>query len=78
MGVEFTNNFDQVAKQIMAEASDQMHEAMAQRVAERAREEGVSSADDIQLEVSSDSDEPELQIDAERVRARANEILAEG
>lgn len=76
MGIEFTSNFDQIAKQIMAEASDRMHEAMAQGVAERAREEGMSTADNIQLELTSDSDDPELQIDADRVRARANEILA--
>ncbi len=31
MGIEFTSNFDRVAKQIMNEASDAMHEALAER-----------------------------------------------
>lgn len=75
MGVEFTNNFDQVAKQIMAEASETMHEAMAEKVAAAAREHGMSNADSIELDVSEDS---EGHIDADRVRARANEILAGG
>lgn len=75
MSIEFTSNFDQIAKQIITEASDQMHEAMAQGVAQRAREEGLTSADSIQLELASDSDDPNLQIDTDRVRARANEIL---
>ncbi len=73
MGIEFTNNFDQVAKQIADEASDTMHEALAERVAETAREHGMSNADAIELEISEES---EGHVDAERVRARANEILA--
>lgn len=72
MGLEFTNNFDLVAKQIMTEVSDKMHEGLAQQLAEAARERGMSNADAIRL----DSDEPGSDIDVERVRARANEILA--
>jgi len=73
MGIEFTNNFDQIAKHIIDEASDTMHEALAEQVAATARENGMSSADGIELEISDDS---EGHVDAERVRARANEILA--
>lgn len=73
MGIEFTSNFDRVAKQIMNEASDAMHEALAERVAATAREHGMSNADGVELQVSDDS---EGHVDAERVRARANQILA--
>lgn len=76
MGIEISGNWDDFEKNVYETMSDQMHEAMAEGLAEKAREHGLSSADSIELDVSSDSESAELQIDAERVRARANEILA--
>lgn len=77
MGFEISGNFDGFEKKIYEEMSNRMHEAMAEGLAEKAREHGLSSADSIELDISSDSESAELQIDAERVRARANEILKE-
>lgn len=77
MGIEFTNNFGDVAKQIERDIRKSMldgaHEAAAEALADRARELGLSTTDEITLSVTEDSD---LQIDAARAHARANEILA--
>lgn len=75
MSIKFTSNFGDIANQIVAEASEAMHEAMAEELAAKAREHGLSNAATIKLQVSAGS---EGYIDAERVRARANQILAEG
>lgn len=73
MRIEFMSNFDRIAAQIIDDASDTMHEALAEQVAATARENGMIIADGIELEISDDS---EGRVNAERVRARANQILA--
>jgi hypothetical protein len=57
-----------------AQDGDGMIEMMAQEVAERARDAGLPSADDI--EIDSGLALGPLPIDVERVRRRANDILA--
>ena len=76
MSFEIHSNLHGLAKRLTEGVVDQMHEAMANGVAAKAREHGLSTADNIDLDLTSDSDDPTLQIDVERVRARANEILA--
>ncbi|QCR40988.1 hypothetical protein C1N74_11585 [Microbacterium sp. SGAir0570] len=54
--------------------SDQVHEAAAQQIADVARSEGLQSADSVSIELEPTDDG--VEIDVERVRRRANEILA--
>lgn len=54
---------------------DTTYEAVAETVAARLREQGLTTADGVDLELSTDADE--VQLDVERVRARVNEMLAE-
>lgn len=72
------SGFDDLQKNIHTAMTDQVHEALAEQLAEKARELGLDSADTINLEIETDSDSDGIQIDAGRVRARASEILAEG
>lgn len=58
------------------DAIDMMHEKMAEGLAEQMRELGRDTADGVAIETDVDSDDPKWQIDVERVRRRANEILA--
>lgn len=67
---DFGKAFDNLANQI----GDEMHEAVAQQLADIARENGLTSADNIQLNVEGNDGT----IDEARVRRRANEILAGG
>ncbi|MDI9889958.1 hypothetical protein [Microbacterium sp. IEGM 1404] len=60
-------------KKIMREISDAMHEQMAQAVADAVREEGLASAD--QVEISTETDDPSMPVDVARVRRRANQLL---
>ena len=75
MGIKFSGggNFGSFFDNVLKKASDDAHEHFAQKLAEKARENGMTSADDINLEVSSDSEE--FPIDGKRVKRRANEIL---
>ncbi|MFF2493235.1 hypothetical protein [Agromyces sp. NPDC058064] len=57
------------------DAFDEMYEEFAQSVAAAAREDGLRSADEVEIDTESDS--PGFTIDIARVRRRANEILAE-
>ncbi|WP_295105318.1 hypothetical protein [uncultured Microbacterium sp.] len=72
------SGFDDVQKNIHKAMSDQVHEALAEQLAEKARELGLDSADTINLEIETDSDHDGIQIDAQRVRDRASQILAGG
>jgi hypothetical protein len=67
-----TNNFEGVEQYVV----DQMHEAMAQGLADKMRELNRDNANDVELDLQTDTDNPQYQIDGERVRKRANEILA--
>lgn len=58
------------------QALDAFYEDMAQEVAQGARDNGLSSADSIELETT--SDDPTFVVDEARVKRRANEILAAG
>ncbi|MGC0368195.1 hypothetical protein [Microbacterium sp. SLBN-111] len=60
-------------KKIMRGISDAMHEQMAQAVANAVREEGLTSAD--QVEISTETDDPSMPVDVARVRRRANQLL---
>lgn len=66
------------AKKLHQTLSDQLHEAMAQRLAEKARELGLNSTDSIRFEIASEDEASDFQIDADRVCSRADAILAEG
>lgn len=56
------------------EAFDELYEDLSQEVAEDLRSQGLTSADGIELQL--DTDDPDVVIDALRVRRRVNEILA--
>jgi hypothetical protein len=74
--INISNNFDNAFNDIERDAVNQMHETLAQGLAENMRELGRTDADAVVLELESDTDDPRFQIDGERVRRRANEILA--
>lgn len=65
-----------IEKMIRDAIADQVHEALAEKVAERAREQGYSRADSVQIDEESETGG--VEIDPERVRARANEMLSNG
>lgn len=77
------SNWDDLADDLEAEmiraALEEMHEEYAQGVADAAREAGLTSADDIEIQIEKrgETDDPRLTIDVDRVRARANAILSE-
>ena len=77
MGVSWTGGgieglFDGLLKQ----GNDLAHEAAAEVVAQKARGLNLQTANEIQISATTDS--PEITLDIERVRARANEILSGG
>jgi hypothetical protein len=74
--INIASDFDDAFKKFEQNALDQMHEAMAQGLAEQMRELDRDNADAVDLKLESDTDDPRFQIDGERVRRRANEILA--
>jgi hypothetical protein len=71
-------SIDDAFKGLWADISDSMHEQYAQATADAARENGLASADSIEITVESDSTDPRTAIDIDRVRRRANQILASG
>jgi len=73
MSVTISGNLDDFFDNVLKHASDEMHEHFAKGVAERARESGMTSADNVDIHASSDSSE--MPIDIERVRRRANQLL---
>jgi len=77
MGIEITSSFDDAFIDFERQAVDLMHEQLARGLADQMREMGRDTADNVELELESDTDDPAFQIDGERVRRRANEILAE-
>ena len=77
MGSNITSNLSDAFDDFERQAVDGMHEELAQGLAAEARKAGLHSADAIELEIESDSDDPRFAIDGERVRHRANEVLAE-
>lgn len=72
MGTDFSG-LDDLEASLRGQVQDTVHESMAQAVADRMRSLGRKDANDVKVELTSDTDEP---IDIERVRARANELLA--
>jgi hypothetical protein len=74
--INIASDFDDAFKKFEQNALDQMHEAMAQGLAEQMRELDRDNADAVDLKLETDTDDPRFQIDGERVRRRANEILA--
>lgn len=79
MGITISGDFDGLADKFMSMARDQAEEAAAEAVAEKARSAGLGSADTIKIDLTVDGDDDgKLGLDAERIRARANEILAGG
>lgn len=76
MGIEISgDSLDGLADRIEKQATDIMYERLAESVAEKAREAGLSSADSIDIDIDIETDTG-TEIDVERVRRRANEILA--
>ena len=71
-------NFDDAFDSFERDVIDAMHEELAQGLADEMREMGRTDADGVELSTESDTDDPKYAIDAERVRRRANEILAGG
>ncbi|WP_417555607.1 hypothetical protein [Microbacterium sp.] len=78
MGIEITNNGgEDFLDDIRRMALDDAHEELAEGLAERMREMGRTDADGVEIDIDTDTDDPDYAIDAERVRARANEMLRE-
>ncbi|MCI4658930.1 hypothetical protein [Cryobacterium zhongshanensis] len=75
--INISSNLDDALDDFVKNAVEPMHESMAQGLAEEMRELKRASADGVVLDVATDSDDPRFQVDAERVRRRANEILAD-
>jgi hypothetical protein len=78
MGIEIHSNIDDAFDDFERQAVDAMHEQMAQGLADQMRDMGRTTADNVELDIESDTDDPKYRIDPERVRRRANEILAGG
>lgn len=74
MGIEIHSNLGDLGDELERGAIAAVQEQMAQGLAEHMRELGRSDANAVDLELESDT--PGFEIDAEWVRARANEILA--
>lgn len=72
MGIDFSG-LDDLEASLRGQMQDTVHESVAQALAERMRSLGRMNADDVEVDLKSDTSDP---IDIERVRARANEILA--
>ncbi|WP_344820253.1 hypothetical protein [Microbacterium soli] len=70
------SGFGDFAKDLKNMFMETTYEETAQAVAEQLREQGLDTADAVELDLSTDSDD--VHLDVERVRARVNEILAEG
>ncbi|WP_413320307.1 hypothetical protein AA0Z99_05745 [Agrococcus sp. 1P02AA] len=70
------DGFDGMFDDVMRQASDDAHEEMARGLADTARGHGLKDADSIELDLRSNS--VDSLIDAERVRRRANDLLAGG
>lgn len=71
-------SIDDAFEGLWSDISDSMHEQYAQATADAARENGLATADSIEIMVESDSTDSRTAIDIDRVRRRANEILASG
>lgn len=74
--INISSNINGALDGFVKDAVEQMHESMAQGLAEQMRELNRDSADGVVLDVATDTDDLRFQVDAERVRRRANEILA--
>ena len=72
------SDLDGMFDDIQRQAVDDAHELFAQDVAATARENGLATADEIDIDIESRPAEPGWEIDPERVRRRANEIPAAG
>ncbi|WP_345752538.1 hypothetical protein [Microbacterium rhizophilus] len=71
-------SIDDAFKGLWSDISDSMHEQYAQATADTARENGLTTVDNIQITFESDSTDPRTAVDIDRVKRRANEILASG
>lgn len=76
MGTDFSSSLGDFVRDVKRQAVDMLHETAAQSVVETAREKGLTNADNIEISVDSDSGDPSMRLDIERVRAMANEMLA--
>lgn len=78
------SNWDDLAhdveNEIVKSGLDALHEEHAQGVADAAREAGLSTADDVVIEIEErgSGGDPRLTINVDRVRRRANQILSDG
>ena len=72
MGIDF-GGLDDLEASLRGQVQDTVHESVAQALADRMRALGRKDANDVVVDLRSDTEDP---IDIERVRARANEILA--
>jgi hypothetical protein len=74
MGVTFSSNFGDIGKNLRKAVSAKAEEGVAQKLAQLARSKGLTSADQVELNITG-NDDGGLDIDEARVRARANEII---
>jgi len=77
MGIEIHSNMGDAFGHFERLAVDAMQEEMAQGLAAQARTLGLESTAQIDLEIESDTEDPAYALDADWIRARADEILKE-
>ncbi|WP_157681778.1 hypothetical protein [Microbacterium pygmaeum] len=75
MEISITGNFDGALDDFKADVRAALLEEYAKALAERVREAGATTADDAEITIASDSNDPALYISPEDVRRRANQIL---
>jgi hypothetical protein len=74
--VNFSDDFDRVIDGMIDDAVGQVEEEMAEELAQRCRDAGLTSADTAQIEIEHTPGSGDIRVDPERVRARANAMLA--
>jgi len=70
-GGGFEGMFDEILRDAMARAEVKFAESLANQ----ARENGLSTADDIKIDAKVEGDDSGIEIDVERVRMLANQML---
>lgn len=72
----FSDDFEGIIDDIIKEAVSEMEERMATDLAQQCRDSGLSSADSVEIDIEHTPESGDIRVDPERVRARANALLA--
>lgn len=72
----FSDDFDGLINDITNQAVAGVEEEMAKDLAQRCRDAGLASANTAEIDIQHTPESGDIRVDPERVRARANAILA--